>query len=72
MATGRNHLPLKQSSQYKYVRMWVCEKGVIKWTAGINGKTLSFGTEKEAALYIDKQLIITGKSPINILVRKNN
>jgi len=70
MATGRNHKPIKKSSIYKYVRMWECEKGYIKYTAGVGGKTLSFDTEKEAAIFVDKWLIKNGKEPVNILVRR--
>ena len=70
MATGRNHKYQKDSSQYKYVAKKICEKGVELWMARYKG-TISFATEKEAAIFVDKRLISEGKEPVNILKRIN-
>ena len=68
MATGRNHKYQKKSSKYKYVAKVLGEKGVELWIAKYKC-TLSFKTEREAAIYVDKKLISEGKEPINILTR---
>lgn len=62
---------IRKSDLYKYVElhrfgkkeMW---KGAASKTR--NGKC--FDTEREAAIYVDKQLLEQGKEPVNILVRK--
>jgi len=68
MATGRNHKYLKNSSKYKYVAKKICEKGVERWIATYKC-SISFATEKEAAIYVDKKRILEGKEPFNILKR---
>ena len=46
----------------------------FKWQAGftLNGRVKSkiFINEKDAAKYVDMQLILAGKEPVNILTRK--
>lgn len=70
MATGRHHKRIPKSSKYKYVAKKICERGVELWIAGYKG-TITFKTEKEAAIYVDKRLIADGKEPLNILKKTN-
>jgi hypothetical protein len=68
MATGRNHKYQKKSSKYKYVAKKICERGVELWIATYKC-TITFATEREAAIFVDKKLIAEGKEPLNILTR---
>lgn len=63
---------IKGSEKYKYVDLHRIDDKWEKWkgAAGKNGNGKYFDTEREAALYVDKQLIEQGKEPVNILVRK--
>ncbi len=57
-------------SKYKYVRYsQVNDKGY--WRLNYPGVSqISYPTERDAAIAIDKYLISKGKEPVNILVRK--
>ncbi len=57
-------------SKYKYVKyLEVNDKGY--WALNYPGVSkISYPTEREAAIAIDKYLIKKGKEPVNILVRK--
>jgi len=70
MATGLKYIGM--SIPYSYVTHLRDSSGKDRWMGKRwkNGK--HFDTEREAALYVDKQLIEQGKEPINILVRKYN
>ena len=66
---------LGPSKKYKYVygriacdRVWWVGKVFISKTQSTRSK--NFDTEREAAIYVDKQLIECGKPPVNILKRK--
>ena len=60
-------------SQYMHVRGLQYTDGTIKWyTAIYRVYTLSFDTEREAAIAVDKYFINKGKEPKNILKRKLN
>jgi len=56
-----------KSEKYKGVYLYEL-RGEIKYKAG-SGKMLHgfFDTEREAAVYYDKQMINKGKKPVNIL-----
>lgn len=41
------------------------------WQGSISGSVRNFATEKEAARWVDLQLIAKGKEPVNILIRKD-
>lgn len=69
MATGRNHKRIKKSESYKYVSMVEGERGRILWRCEYKC-TITYDTEREAAIAVDKKLISEGKDPINILKRK--
>ena len=58
-----------KSDKYKGVYLYKL-RGKIKYKAG-SGSMLHgfFETEREAAVYYDKQLINKGKEPVNILKR---
>jgi hypothetical protein len=46
----------------------ICERGVELWIATYKC-TITFATEREAAIFVDKKLIAEGKEPLNILTR---
>ena len=70
MATGRTRKYEKRASKYKYVAKLICERGVIRWASSLPKFKVTFDTERDCALAVDKKLIERGKLPINILVRK--
>jgi len=43
---------------------------VKQWQGSIYGSVRNFATEKEAARWVDIQLIAKGKEPVNVLMRK--
>lgn len=60
-------------SQYKYVQGFINDKNIIRWYTNIyRVHSLSFDTEREAAIAVDKYFINKGKEPKNILKRKLN
>jgi hypothetical protein len=54
-------------TKYKYVSKFIKGGETIFFGASILGKGAHFDTEKEAAIYVDTQLILAGKKPVNIL-----
>lgn len=63
---------IRKSYLYKYVELHRVGKKEM-WRGAAGRKTLNgkyFDTERQAAVYVDKQLIEQGKDPVNILVRK--
>lgn len=66
---------VRKSENYKYVYLTRNKKSELQYEAYIlsmKTKRKIFHTEREAALQIDKWLILAGKEPINILKRKTN
>lgn len=59
-----------KSSKYKYVNKMTGPKGIVRWRANACGTSKWFKTEREAAVAVDKILLIKGKKPVNILVKK--
>ncbi|MCP4336984.1 MAG: hypothetical protein GY679_04025 [Mycoplasma sp.] len=62
-----------KSKNYKHVNKLICESSVNAtklWQGIVCGCNRQFGTEKEAAKWVDLKLISKGKEPVNILVRK--
>ncbi len=58
-----------KSDKYKGVYLYEL-RGEIKYKAGFGGTVHGFfDTEREAAIYYDKQRINRGKEPVNILKR---
>ncbi|MBD3198035.1 MAG: hypothetical protein GF317_23495 [Candidatus Lokiarchaeota archaeon] len=63
---------IKTSDRYKYVQMYRFGKKMMwRGLAGKKGYGKYFSTEREAAIYVDKQLIEQRKEPVNILVSIN-
>jgi len=66
MAKNRDIIKVKKST-YKYVAQMLRGGITTIYSACILGKSKSFDTEREAAIYVDKVLILAGKKPVNIL-----
>lgn len=59
-----------ETSKYKYV-IKEMQNDQIRWKMTIKGYSQKrYKTEREAALAADKIMILQGKEPVNILVRK--
>ena len=58
-----------EKSTYKNVYKVVL-KGKILYHAQVFKKSKYFENERDAAIYVDKQYLLKGKNPVNILVRK--
>ena len=56
-------------SIYKYVIQIMKVDGTYAYQMSVLGVCRIFETEKEAALFVDKVLILKGKKPVNILKR---
>jgi hypothetical protein len=67
--TARGFKYLESSIIYKYVTKHESNKQIF-WIGRVLGKSKSFETEREAALYVDKVLLTEGKKAVNILVPK--
>ena len=65
-----NHRYQKKSNKYKYVYKVLDAKGNILWSVILYGKTTDFEDERQAAIFVDKELIKRKKDPVNIFVRK--
>ncbi|QQV91496.1 hypothetical protein M1M25_gp061 [Tenacibaculum phage Gundel_1] len=63
---GIKYKKIEKSKKYKYVYKVMDQHGNYFWA----GKGKMKDTEREAALYVDKQLLEKGKEPVNILIRK--
>lgn len=62
---------IRKSDLYKYVELHqIGEKQMWKGAASRTKNGKYFDTEREAAVYVDKQLIEQDKEPVNILIRK--
>jgi hypothetical protein len=62
------HRTKRIPSQYKYVSGSLL-KGVVRWTPCYKGLgTVYYDSERQAAISVDRHLIMLGKSPINVLV----
>ena len=62
---------IEKSSKYKYVYKYRDSTGNESYDGACVGKKKQgFKDERECALWVDKQLIMKGKEPINILIRK--
>lgn len=60
-----------KSKKYKYVYEYLSNKGNSIFQGGVVGyKKFGFKNERDCALWVDKQLLLKGKKPVNILVRK--
>lgn len=57
-------------SLYSYVTHYKNKAGKDRWLGKRWNNGRVFDTEREAAIYVDKQLIEKGREPINILIRK--
>jgi len=57
---------IEKSKKYKYTYKVMSQHGDYFWS----GKSKIFKTEREAGLYVDKNLIENGKKPVNILKPK--
>lgn len=61
----------KTRSRYKYVTVLKTKKGLkykgVFFTNDGRSNSKIKDTEREAAIYVDKQLIKQGKKPVNIL-----
>lgn len=58
-----------KSEKYKYVVKVIDEHGNYWW--GVNGlKGNLHKNERDAAINVDKTLILMGKNPVNILIKK--
>lgn len=68
--TGWDFIYQPKSSKYRYVAKFIGQKGIIRWRANVLNTVKFFKTEREAALAVDKMLLIKGKDPVNILVKK--
>lgn len=62
----RNSETVKKSKKYKYVYEHTMD-GKIYWRAKVLPHSKICKTEREAALFVDKSLIQSGKKPVNIL-----
>ena len=76
MATNKKYFGVQKyihkSDKYKYVYL-IYVNGVEKWRGDLcklGGGTKLFDKERDAALYIDKQMLELGRKPVNILVLK--
>lgn len=56
-------------SIYKYVLQIMKTNGKYAYQMSVCGICKVFNTEREAALNVDKVLILRGKEPVNILKR---
>jgi hypothetical protein len=60
----------KSGTIYKYVSEVVNNGKDVKYRIGVLGVQKQFDTLKEAAIEVDKILILNGKNPVNILKPK--
>lgn len=61
----------KKSKKYKYVYIYKNRHGELSFDGKVGPKKRQcFKTERECALWVDKQLIEIKKDPVNILVKK--
>ncbi len=57
-------------SEYKYVRGNKL-KGIVRWRTNYKGLGITYySTEREAAIAVDRYLLMKGKQAVNVLVRK--
>lgn len=54
-------------TKYKYVSEMLTKGKKQCFRANVLNKSKFFETDKEAAIYVDTQLILAGKKPVNIL-----
>lgn len=58
-------------SEYKGVELRIAKDGTQRWVARmVNQNSRSFDTEREAAIAVDKNRILNGLSPVNVLKPK--
>lgn len=63
-----NLLKRVPSSNYKRVELRVSKDGTERWIARmLNMNTRTFDNEREAAIAVDKDHILNGRDPVNIL-----
>lgn len=62
---------IEKSDKYKGVYKYINSSGNETYDGVVCGsKKSGFINERECALWVDKQLILKGKKPVNILVSK--
>lgn len=61
---------IKTSDTYKYVSYQQSPNGQRVWMGSVLKKSRMCVTEKEAALFVDTILIVSGKNPVNVLKKK--
>lgn len=62
---------LGKSDKYKHVFSRLDSAGNLKFIGYVKGKRRSgFKTEREAAVWVDKELISRSMEPVNVLKRK--
>lgn len=69
MAKKHGHFTYVGHSKYKYVVIFMNYKLDLVFNAQVKNKSKTFLVEREAAIHVDKLLIMMGKEPVNILKR---
>lgn len=68
--TKRPNQVVRVKSEYQRVELRIAKDGSERWIARmLNRNTRTFDTERAAAIAVDKDHILNGRSPVNILKR---
>lgn len=71
-AKRANSTKREPSSSYKRVELRVAKDGTERWIARmLNQNSRTFDTEREAAIAVDKDHILNGKDPVNLLKKSH-
>ena len=70
MATGWEKTYIKNGSKYKYVQKYLNNRKDVRYIGQVGRKSKTFEVERDAARFVDLKLIVLGKEPVNIFVRK--
>lgn len=67
-AKRANSTKREPSASYKRVELRVSKDGTERWIARmLNQNSRTFDTEREAAIAVDKDHILNGRDPVNVL-----